>query len=322
MIHLVFDVFKRKPQNCEQGRSFRHHILGFSPHMIKVDRQFRTYFSREHCLLEALRLVGWCRFTRADRRALPPHHHGSAYEVHVLTRGRQDIVVGQRIVHLRAGQAFFTRPWEIHSGLDSILQQSEFYWAQFHSDLMLPWQMSILDALCDKRSVPVDRNTIGRFQKLLHEHLEQDGYSTHSASAQLDLLLVKLARCLEPDFSRSSPEVTMVMERLRQTLDSPPKLNSLAREAGVSPTLLSSRFKEEVGESIAKWFLHERLDIACKLLEGGYSTREISRRLGYSSAQNFATTFRRELGTSPSQFREIALTGAASFLPETASEID
>lgn len=202
------------------------------------------------------------------------------------------------------------------------MQQSEFYWAQFDSEKLEPWHLEILESLCERRSLPVDKNTLSRLHRLLHEHLDRDSFSTHAARAQLDLFLVKLSRCLEPDFSRASPEVTVVMERLRQTLDAPPKLNSLARDAGVSPTLLSNRFREEVGESIAKWFLHERLDIACTMLAQGLSTREISRQLGYSSAQNFATTFRRELGTSPSQFREIVLTGAASFLPETALEMD
>lgn len=290
--------------------------------MVTIDHQWRIFFSREHTLVESLRLVGWARFVRANRQALPPHHHGSAYEVHVLTRGRQDIVVDKGVAHLRAGQAFFTRPNEIHSGLDSIIQQSEFYWAQFSSEFLAPWQIDVLEGLCDRRIVPVDQRTIGRFQRLLDEHINQDGYSTQSANAIMDLLLVKLGRCMEPNFSNSSPEVSKVMERLRENLEEPPKIHILARELGISPTLLARRFKDEVGESVAKWFLHERLDIACSLLGDGLSTREIARRLGYSSAQNFATTFRRELGTSPSQFREVVRTGAARYLPETAEEFN
>jgi len=290
--------------------------------MFKVDQQFRTYFSREHSLVESLRLIGWSRFSRADRGALPPHHHGTAYEVHVLTRGRQDIVVGREIVNLRAGMAFFTRPMEVHCGLDSILQQSEFYWLQFDSIHLEPWQSKLLDALCERRVIAVDRGVVERCQRLLDEHLVQDGFSHQSAQAKLDLLLIRLARSMNSDQVTMSEPVAMVMEWLRQALDSPPKLQSLAREAGLSPTLLSNRFREEVGESVAKWFLHERLDIACRLLTQGASTREISKRLGYSSAQNFATTFRRELGTSPSQFRELVASEKASFLPDTAPEID
>lgn len=287
-----------------------------------IDRQWRVCFTREHTLVNSLRLIGWSRFTRANRAALPPHHHGSAYEIHVLTRGRQDIVVGQQVVSLRAGMAFITGPNEIHSGLDSVLQQSEFYWGQFDKDFLKPWQIEILDALMERRVIPVGRSVVDRFQYLVEEHLTPDEYSTHAAQAKLDLLLIWLGRSMGSSQAIASEPVQLVMERLRQTLDHPPKVQALAREAGMSPTLLSTRFRDEVGESIAKWFLHERLDIACKLLLKGLSTREISRRLGYSSAQNFATTFRRELGTSPSQFRELVVSDEAPILPETAPEID
>lgn len=290
--------------------------------MVRVDPRYRVFFSRKDTLNPEIRLIGWSRFTRADAMALPPHHHGAAYEIHLLTRGRLDLVAGDRVHPIRAGHAFFTAPNEVHSGFDNIIQQSEFYWIQIDSELLEGWQKTILDELVKNRVVRFNDIALYFMEKMLTAHREPDSYSKQAVKAKFDLFLIELGRCLSPDFNRMSDVVEGTVARLRAELDAPPKIQRLAKEAGVSPTQLTMRFRQEVGESIAKWFLHERLDYACELLAQGIGTLEISRRLGYSSAQNFATTFRRELGATPSQFRDIVRQAGGKILPENAPEID
>lgn len=290
--------------------------------MVTVDQRFRVCFSRKDTLVPAIRLIGWSRFTRADSKALPPHHHGSAYEIHLLTRGRLDLVVGDRVHPIRAGHAFVTGPGEIHSGFDSILQQSEFYWLQLDASELKEWQKGLLDQVVAARTIRFNDIALYFAEKMLNAHREPDNFSQQAVTAKIDLFLIELGRCLRPDFNRHSDVVEGTVARLRAQLDAPPKIHLLAKAAGVSPTQLTMRFRDEVGESIAKWFLHERLDYACDMLAQGVGTLEISRRLGYSSAQNFATTFRRELGATPSQFRDIVNQVGGRILPDTAPEID
>ncbi len=231
-------------------------------------------------------------------------------------------MVGDRVHPIRAGHAFITAPGEIHSGFDSILQQSEFFWLQFDSSKLQEWQKSLLAQVVAERTIRFNAIALYFAEKMLKAHREPDSFSQQAVGAKIDLFLIELGRCLRPDFNRHSLVVEGTVARLRAQLDAPPKIHVLAKEAGVSPTQLTMRFREEVGESIAKWFLHERLDYACELLAQGVGTLEISRRLGYSSAQNFATTFRRELGATPSQFRDIVNQVGGRILPETAPEID
>lgn len=277
--------------------------------MIKVDRRWRIYFSREHTLIPELRLVGWSRFLRADNRALPPHHHGSAYEIHLLIRGRLDLVVDDQVHNLRAGHIFTTGPNEVHGGVGHTLQQSEFYWMQFFADSVDQQTREILDSLASKRVSKFNTNSLNLAARLVAEHLDQRRYSALAARSTLGALLVELGRCAEPSFNPISPTVAACIERLRQDLSSAPTVHVLARELGMSPTQLTEKFRDEIGESLAKWLLHERLDQACRMIAGGAPTREVANRLGYSSAQNFATTFRRELGYSPSEYRSLVERG-------------
>jgi AraC-like DNA-binding protein len=277
--------------------------------MIKVDRRWRIYFSREHTLIPELRLVGWSRFLRADNRALPPHHHGPSYEIHLLIRGRLDLVVDDQVHNLRAGHIFTTGPNEIHGGVGHTLQQSEFYWIQFFAESVDDQTREILDSLVTKRVSKFNATSLDLSARLVAEHLDQRRFSALAARSTVGALLVELGRCAEPSFNPVSPIVAKCIERLRQDLSSAPTVQMLARELGVSPTQLTERFREEIGESLPKWLLHERLDRACRLIGDGAATREVASRLGYSSAQNFATTFRRELGYSPSEYRSLIADG-------------
>lgn len=290
--------------------------------MIVIDRQSRICFSREHTLAPSVRLLGWCRHARARANALPPHRHEGAYELHLLKRGRLDLVVEDGVFNLRAGHAFVTRPGEIHSGIGGTLQQSEFYWIQINHDGIQCPEHEILENLCRQRVVRFDPIAMRLMTELIDEHLDQDNYSRDRCGALFRLLNVQLARCLQPDFYQPSEPVGIAMRLLRQHVGSPPKLAQLAREAGLSPTSLAVKFREEIGESIAKWFLHERLDHACRLVMEGCSTRQIADALGYSTPQNFATTFRRELGTTPSGFRELFSGDKVSALPKDAPTFD
>lgn len=290
--------------------------------MIVIDHQWRLCFSREHTLATPIRLIGWARHPRALANGLLPHRHNGAFELHLLKRGRLDLVVQSGVFNLRAGHLFITRPDEVHCGVGNTLQQSEYFFFQVNHDQIGDTENEILERLVSERVLRFDPIALRLADDLLQEHVNKDQYSRDRAAALFRLFIVQLARCMEPDFYSPSDAVATAMRLLRQQVGSPPKLAQLAREARLSPTSLSVKFREEVGESIAKWFLHERLDHACRLILEGCSTRQIAEVLGYSTPQNFATTFRRELGTTPSGFRELFTIDRARALPEDAPAID
>lgn len=263
---------------------------------------WRIYFRENDCKHSMMRLIGWSKFRQADKLALPPHHHGNVYEIHYLRRGRLDVIVDHKIFSVRAGQAIVTRPHEVHGGVQSALQKCEFLWTQLHADELDHDMRDMLEDCADARTIRVRSATGERLQTVLDYHLSPKRTSGVSSAAQLELFSCELYDAIGDKQVISEP-IQDAIKLMQANLSEPPKLDQIAGELGVSTSHLSATFREEVGETPGKWLLHERLDAACRLLEQGRSTRDIAWDLGYSTPQNFATSFRRELGITPSEFR-------------------
>ena len=82
-------------------------------------------------------------------------------------------------------------------------------------------------------------------------------------------------------------------------------IDQLAEKYSISPTTLKNSFKKIYGKPIFQWQKEYKLDYACKLLnEGNYNINEISEMIGYKSSSNFAKSFKKYMGCSPSQYRK------------------
>ena len=79
----------------------------------------------------------------------------------------------------------------------------------------------------------------------------------------------------------------------------------LARELGVSTSLLTHRFKEATGQSTAQWVRQVRVTAAQRLLMQGVTVTEVAYRLRFSSPYHFSRFFKRETGRPPSAVRSV-----------------
>jgi AraC family transcriptional regulator len=81
-------------------------------------------------------------------------------------------------------------------------------------------------------------------------------------------------------------------------------LIQLAREAEMSEFHFSRVFKRTTGFTPSQYFIHLRMERACRLLrETNKSVIEIGLEVGYTSPSHFAQIFRREVGISPTEYR-------------------
>jgi len=83
-------------------------------------------------------------------------------------------------------------------------------------------------------------------------------------------------------------------------------VEGVAQQVGLSTPRLVERFLQEVGETPGEWRTRRRLEAAKGALQESDTTiTEIAFRLGFASSQYFATTFKRHVGLSPSEWRNI-----------------
>jgi transcriptional regulator GlxA family with amidase domain len=91
-----------------------------------------------------------------------------------------------------------------------------------------------------------------------------------------------------------------IEENLRQELSLP----LLAGRAAMSTRTFSRRFREQVGETPAKWISRARVRYAQRLLETtGLSVEEVAAEAGFGSATVLRERFGRLVGTSPIAYR-------------------
>ena len=80
----------------------------------------------------------------------------------------------------------------------------------------------------------------------------------------------------------------------------PHSLSALAREAGVSATVLKTEFADVYGETVFAFLRSIRLERARTGIEReGGSVSEAAAAVGYGYASNFSALFRRHFGHAP-----------------------
>lgn len=97
-------------------------------------------------------------------------------------------------------------------------------------------------------------------------------------------------------------------------------LENLAKEVGLSRSMLAERFHSYVGTPPMQYLARWRMQLAASLLAGTSATlAEVAERVGYGSEAAFSRAFKRLVGVAPSAWREGARPDVA-FVAEEDSD--
>jgi AraC-like DNA-binding protein len=103
---------------------------------------------------------------------------------------------------------------------------------------------------------------------------------------------------------RDRDPVKRAVHLLRERLDQPLDLTSIAKEVGVAPHHLSRRVSAETGNTLQRHLRRLRIERACEALDSGkMNITEVALEVGYQSLSHFAKAFREETGESPGKWR-------------------
>jgi AraC-like DNA-binding protein len=251
----------------------------------------------------------------AVHRGLDEHCHHKMLEICYLERGQQTYFVGQERFDLTGGDVFLTFPGERHGTGRSPEGKGVLYWMLVRMPerggrfLVLPSAMGrqLADAL---RGLPARHFRAG---DLLGKTLRSIVAAYDRADDPLRKIAINnrvlrfLLEIVEAS-GKSRPRVTPTMEEVRkfvlQNIDCPLSVRQLARLASLSEPRFKARFKKELGISPADYVARQKIERARSLLQSDRATiTEVAMQLGFSTAQYFATVFRRYTGQTPSQYR-------------------
>ena len=99
-------------------------------------------------------------------------------------------------------------------------------------------------------------------------------------------------------------EVGRTLALMHHNPSHPWTIASLAREAGVSRSVLAERFRHYLGEPPMSYLTRWRLQLGAQMLGStNYSVAQIAAEVGYESEAAFNRAFKREHGVPPARFR-------------------
>ncbi|MEO7222532.1 MAG: AraC family transcriptional regulator [Devosia sp.] len=133
--------------------------------------------------------------------------------------------------------------------------------------------------------------------------------AAYAANAS-DAELIGLARAVIADLSGTTrqtaatdPRVLKAIEHIRDHIDEPISLSSVADAVGLSPGRLRHLFVSETGVSCKAFILWERLNVALALGFGGTSWTVAAHAANFADSAHLSRTCRRMFGLAPSAAR-------------------
>ena len=131
----------------------------------------------------------------------------------------------------------------------------------------------------------------------------------HEQTALLFKELLILCYRIAPQYfpqsiQKLNPAILDIQRYIDEHLNQKLTVGSLAQSFFLSESYLSHAFKNWTGFSPQRYLILNRLSLAKELLaSSGSSIEEIASRCGFATTSHFISTFRKELGITPRQFR-------------------
>lgn len=127
----------------------------------------------------------------------------------------------------------------------------------------------------------------------------------------LEGYLMNLSGCL---VSKNRKIVHIVQDYIEQYYGSRLTLEDLARKVYLSPYYLTRIFKKETGCRIFDYLTNVRLKWAKEFLANtDLKVTEVALRVGFEDVSYFGKVFRREIGVTPSEYRDLHQNNMAAF---------
>lgn len=261
-----------------------------------------TYF----CTFNAVcNLGGFFSIEAGENWSVHPHEFEQC-KFYYIVKGSCVITVDGTEYRATAGDWFFIPAGTRHSYQNISTEPFSKFWMHFD---LYP-NTGLFSAL----SLPfcVRADTEGRVTELFRRFTEARTHGsladTLTVKACLVELLAEYIRIAHADKAGTSIKQSERLERLlryiRENLEKPLSNSVLAEIYYTHPTHFVRAFREEMGQTPAKYIRNTRLETAKRLLEeSALSVAETAARVGYPDPAHFSRLFRKRYGMPPAIWR-------------------
>ena len=251
-------------------------------------------------------------------RALGHRMERSQHRDHLLiycTAGEGVVAAHKSRYPIVAGDLVIIPRETAHSYYSLADQPWSIYWVHFageHTDLLIEPLLSPANRTQEKLAhIPfgVNGKLIADIENLLE--VRQTGYNKRNfihASSLLRQILSYLNAITPQQSSRSGAEFDLdsVNALMQENIHGQLSLEEMAASVNLSKYHFSNKYKKLTGQTPIQHFLHLKMEHACYLLDiSGNSIKAISHNLGYEDSYYFSRLFKKIIGISPKQYRQL-----------------
>lgn len=272
-------------------------------YMIVPTESFAEYMA--HPLIRAAYLTDVGFFPKAKEHYREREEGADQYILIYCTEGKGIIEVEEQIYRLEKSDAFCIPRNVRHKYYADEKEPWSILWVHFKGDNTNYFPLE------ERKIVHINsRHSDNRMMvlfNLLFRVLERN-YTIGNfiyISQVLSLILSEIYfREKVDESSVQDRHVTMVIRYMYQHLRENLTLEEISEEVQLSKSYLNAVFKAQTGKSPVEFFIHLKMQEACKLLKStDYYIYEVSSELGYTDQYYFSRIFKKVVGVSPKDYK-------------------
>lgn len=261
-------------------------------------------------------------FTHVNNFDSPKNHqlHINNYiEVYVYISGDADYIVGDSYYSLKKGDIIVINPQEVHK----VVLKSECQYERFYmliptnafdkfvfnplSEILnrSPGNPTLVSLVSDKRKNALE--ILYKTSELCNGGLDENTQMmAYSLIIRFLCLLNSNLNSLSDGSAKKSyiPKLlSEVLVYINQNLPFIQSLSEIAEHFDVTPPYLSTLFKKHIGTSIKIYIRTQRVALAKKLLNEGFSVTDACYESGFNDCSYFIKHFKQCMGITPLQYK-------------------
>lgn len=249
--------------------------------------------------------------------AAPPHWHDDIELIKILSGDMQYNIDGN-IVTLKEGNGLFVNSKALHFGFSNSREECEFICILLHPSILcssLEMQNDFVSPILKNQNISfIELHNDVEWQNTILKCVDEIYVSKGKESAPLIIsgLFFKIFSCIYENIPMSlakNPNCDlMILKKIvgfvQQNYNTKISLNEIAHAGDVGESKCCKLFKEYIGKTPIGYLTQYRLNKGIELLrDSDMSITEIALSVGFNGNSYFSETFKKNYGTTPSDFK-------------------
>ncbi|WP_024347135.1 helix-turn-helix domain-containing protein [Lacrimispora indolis] len=260
-----------------------------------------------------------------DPGVLSMHSH-RCHELYFSASGGCTFFIDDKNYRMEPGSLFMINQYEKHQVLqiDSSISHEKFviYIDPSYLESISTPQTDLTYCFTHRpkrfsHHLPLNQGQQRRFKYYFNKLAIEGGFGQdveeRAAFAEFMVFLTKLATETFPGVESKlhrqyySSKVTDIITYIHHNIDSQLSIGEIAAHFYLSTSYLCRLFKKSTGTTINSYIISCRIELAQRLLSGGYSVNEAYSMCGFNDYSNFFKAFTKKVGISPKKYAQNSL---------------